>query len=430
MPLVEQVKSYIYLGHGADVSLVNNKSVPKGSTLSTIAEAGIAADLAASLNLCNITYEHKDLLQDPVKNKRVLRDMFLGKNTQTGYKEELSRGRYHFKNEDSLYKDKFCDFFFKFGEEDNIAMFRSGFYEIIDGLELPRLIEGSLFDSASINVPKDGYVRREDIERIYAGSLYPTAQQIIQELESYDPIPFSIFQQAVRKVAIWNVSQLMDKYPGNHYYFVCRSPLTELSEENYNALSKERAASRNEDDDTNPHSWLLEHNFKRTITRIYNRVSSRPTKTPYKSMLGYIKWLFNKFNTLGEKMEQVNVTIQMLNKALEQNKFRESDMDIELIKLIHESQHHGATEYINYSTLIDRILTELYGEHSYRDHTRSRFMIVSSFRRFIEEKGQVNEALKRIVIATIKVIGDDPSDQELYELIQQSKQYKIEDSNT
>ena len=43
MPLVGQVKSYIYLGHGADVSLVNNKSVPKGSTLSTIAEAGIAA---------------------------------------------------------------------------------------------------------------------------------------------------------------------------------------------------------------------------------------------------------------------------------------------------------------------------------------------------------------------------------------------------
>jgi hypothetical protein len=153
---------------------------------------------------------------------------------------------------------------------------------------------------------------------------------------------------------------------------------------------------------------------------------------PYKFRLGYIKHCFTKFNTVRTKVEEVNIAIQMLNKALKQNKFRESDMDAELLELIHESQNHGATEYMNYSRLIGRILTELYGEHSaiYKDHVRSRFMIVSSFRRFIEEKGQVGEALKRIVRATIKVIGNDQSDPELYELIQLSKQYKIENSNT
>ena len=172
--------------------------------------------------------------------------------------------------------------------------------------------------------------------------------------------------------------------------------------------------------------WLFEHNFKRTITKIFNKTSTIGG-APYKFMLGYIKNDFKKFNKFGEKRDSVNVAIEILNEALTQNKFRESDIDSELIKLIHESQLYGATQYMKYSSLINRILIELYGEQSemYNDHTRSRYMIISSFHRFIEEKGEVGEALKRIVRATINVFEEYPEDDpELIELIEKAKQYR------
>jgi len=85
-------KTYIYLGHGGEVSLTDNAVVPQNCTLSTISESGINSYISNMLQLCNTIATHKNTVLNPTKpsNFKKLSKLFHGKqNDKTYFRHKL-----------------------------------------------------------------------------------------------------------------------------------------------------------------------------------------------------------------------------------------------------------------------------------------------------------------------------------------------------
>jgi len=155
---LNMVKTYIYYGHGKELSITNDKQVPSGCTLSTISESGIQSYLVALFALGNLAIDYTELLNDPIANKQELklkcRGIGLFEPTSP-IGEKLIEGAYHLKERDFWYKDKHCNFLLAFSDTGKIEIHRSGLYEINQpGVDLPRTVMNSIRDNALVTIEK------------------------------------------------------------------------------------------------------------------------------------------------------------------------------------------------------------------------------------------------------------------------------------
>ena len=410
--------SFIYLGHGSELSLTNNKKVPTDCTLSTITEAGLPGYLSATLQLCNIFRSHRQMLNNPIEHKAELKQHFLGK--QSAYHRELLEGKFHLKREGLKYKNKFCDFLLAFDlPDDKIALFRSGLYDInTPGLELPMLEEGDIYDGSSITADKSGFISVEHIRILYKDSLYPSIDAILEYITA-DAIPYSTFVAAVQRAATMDIDQLMHEFPGNHYYFICRTPTRQLEPNNYRQLRLERANSHpgeNEPVDFNNNTLSGKHNFEAKISELYFELyKERDT-----NML-HIKDDINRFlESEGREARHINTIILAINESLVNREFNEDDIDEEFLDLIKRCGVYGVkyiyTMNASYKHMVERIMNEVYRQRirikKYRDLKYALDNIKSVFKLFIEsgkEEGYVNHMIQ-ILNDTLPYYSMDESD--------------------
>ena len=86
------IKTYVYLGHGMELSLTNDEIVPDNCTLSTIAESGLSGYAKSLLHLCNEIETNKDMVMDPIKHFSTLKRIYRGEHTpHARHKRELHR---------------------------------------------------------------------------------------------------------------------------------------------------------------------------------------------------------------------------------------------------------------------------------------------------------------------------------------------------
>ena len=226
--------TYVYLGHGRE--LLDQQEVLPGCTLSTIAESGVASDLRSVLNLCNLSTVHRNIVTRPKEHYDRLHTLFSGNQFSNtfSHKRMLQEGEYHLKEEGDPYKNLYCDFVFKFDKGNHMyALLRSGLYNIeIPRLKLPILKEDDIYDHVSINIDSRVGLTFGNIKQLYHGCVYPDLDTILSNitLETQNPsmaddiiVPYRVFQAAVHKTVTLNVDGLMERFKGNHYFFVCRT---------------------------------------------------------------------------------------------------------------------------------------------------------------------------------------------------------------
>ena len=99
-------KTYIYLGHGREIILEKDgeyvpamSTVPHNCTLSTIAESGLGSDVRSVLNLCTVSQQNPEMLQNPLAHLNELNRKFSGREYGNSYvhKQRLLEGQYHLK---------------------------------------------------------------------------------------------------------------------------------------------------------------------------------------------------------------------------------------------------------------------------------------------------------------------------------------------
>jgi hypothetical protein len=227
--------TYIYLGHGGEKTLVGDTYVPANCTLSTIAESGIPGNLESTLMLCTLSGTHKQLVSHPVENYAELFDKFKDSERMTGvHHQYLNEGEFHVKLPGEPYLNKSSDFLFEF-KKDKIMLFRSGLYNIATpGLNLPRLEGDNVYDQASITLAANGVITIANIKELYRGCVYPNIRDILENIRTSvkgiditndeSIMPYRVFRMALKEVVKKiDVAQLMEMFPGNHYFFVCRT---------------------------------------------------------------------------------------------------------------------------------------------------------------------------------------------------------------
>jgi hypothetical protein len=267
--LKKTIPTYIYLGHGHELTHIPDKKVIPECTLSTITDSSLPANLEHLLLLCNLAQTNKDMVTNPVKYYKELYDLYKGEqyNNQFQHKHKLLEGDYHLKEEGDDYQNKICSFILEFNNKKGkniVSIFRSGLYDIrTPGLQLPTLDGGEIFDKSSIDVDKGVGLTVANIKQLYSGCVYPNIEDIltnvkinfnqrslpesrIDELNDTHVIPFSVFKYAVHDTVNMDVSQLMERFPGNHYFFICREPTKDKEfKDSYSEILAQRQISKN-----------------------------------------------------------------------------------------------------------------------------------------------------------------------------------------
>jgi hypothetical protein len=345
-------KTYIYIGHGDELLDSKRLTVPDNCTLSTITEVGFQVHFSHVLNLCDIAKKHKDLLNDPVPNKKELSRLIHGGNANYADKDDL-RGSYNIKSQGDKYRDKICDFLANFviPETNQVAIFRSGLYDIDDiDSEFPGLPDGNIIQRAVITFDRADGISIKNIRNIYKNSLYPTVDSILQNLtfengNLYDPIvSYEDFIRSVKKETGMTVSQLMDERPGNHNYFLCRQFPDQLNLNQLNALNRERDESRNRSNYL-PVNQTREQNFVKLMHKIYYELTGHKTSS-YKTIFTYIEAIFSEFINRDMGVTDVNIIISKINSALEKNEINIKVIDKILLRLMVKTHSKGSIKLV------------------------------------------------------------------------------------
>ena len=234
--------TYVYLGHASDLLIPHETepsswvpwrmTIPAGCTYATISQSGETAKMASILNLNRLSSspETKMMLMHPDVNYEDLSILTTGQDTND---EILQRGEYHFKTGGQPYTNRHTDFLLRFPlEGGSVKVYRSGLYNIEEGINPPL---PTLTDDITI-IPPEG-VTIEVIKNIYAGSLFPTPEDVAQKIKEMMHMEdiaekwfnLRLFNVGVLSEAIYqlvsniNQSELFQRYPGNHFNFACRS---------------------------------------------------------------------------------------------------------------------------------------------------------------------------------------------------------------
>jgi hypothetical protein len=229
--------TYIYLGHGNDILLKKDgdyvpaiRTIPDNCTLSTITESGLGSDLRSILNLCTISQQHPEMLNNPMSHLNELNRKFNGREYRNSFehKKRLLEGQYHLKVAGKPFINKYCDFLFEFKLDDTtVALFRSGLYDISTVTKpLPVLSAGKVYDTSSFNINIKEGITKDVIVAVYDESIYPTSHAILEYIsKTHDiekNIPYKVFVRAVRNVVVDDLYDILYELPGHHYFFGCK----------------------------------------------------------------------------------------------------------------------------------------------------------------------------------------------------------------
>jgi hypothetical protein len=243
------IKSYLYLGHGKEIielidSTLTHKVqiVFKNCTISTLTKTGLPSKLQQVLRFNELSLKHTELLDDPVKNFNII-DTFL--RGPENYKSDVLKNVvFNVHVEDEKFIDKHCGFLFEFKFfPGKVTLYKSGLYEV--GSNVPQLENSNYKDLAIATIDPTGTISMEIIVEMYRDSIYPTLktikhtifhllndehvkfnivpENIEENIDISAEIPYELFCRAVRISCTKTVFELMQKYPGNHYFLPCRS---------------------------------------------------------------------------------------------------------------------------------------------------------------------------------------------------------------
>jgi len=404
--------TYVYLGHGFEFSHKPDKEVPPGCTLSTITESSMGANIESVLLLCSLARTNKEMVTQPEKYYRELFDLYKGSqyNNTFQHKRALMEGELHLNKAGDKYQNKSSTFILDFHNKKGkgiISLFRSGLYDLsTPGLELPRIDGGEIFDKSSIDIKQSG-LTVGNIRDLYKGCVFPNIDDILENVKKdlntmyrhRQPdlmvdtltddmlIPFRIFQYAMSTSANMNVDQLMEKFPGNHYFFICRNPREDLEfAQPYENVLQHRQLSKNRAEamlgkpivPTASHGLTLkaQQHFRRQLQEVFNTHFKGDNKDfisqEYSGFMNVIKEeFFDIFirdkgypvNRKGEPMPEItemcNAIIQKINDELRIHEHTYVHIDHGLLDLIRQSQEfETATRFELDKEILDSILNK------------------------------------------------------------------------
>jgi hypothetical protein len=235
---------FLYLGHGTEiidvvdgVSCPRIKTIPKECTLSTLTKTGLSSKLQQVLRFNEFSMKHPEYLADPVSHFDKIEKFLKGPD---GHKyPELKRTIFHLHTEDQPFIEKECDFLFAFFLGHAVRLYKSGLYPI--GSNVPQLENKNYQELALAEIDPAGNIPIDLIDAMYSESIYPKLRVIKQNIFHLlkkentnvpnspegsvtidSEIPYDLFVRAVRLSSKKTVSELMKKYPGNHYFLPCR----------------------------------------------------------------------------------------------------------------------------------------------------------------------------------------------------------------
>jgi hypothetical protein len=242
------MSSFLYLGHGTEIiDLVDDtpcpriKTIPKECTLSTLTKTGLSSKLQQVLRFNEFSIKHPEYLADPVSHFHKIEKFLKGPD---GHKyPELKRTIFHLHTEDQPFIEKECDFLFAFFLSRNVRLYKSGLYPV--GSTVPQLENKNYQELALAEIDPTGNIPIELIDAMYSESIYPKLKTIKHNIVHLlkkenanvpnspgspegksitieSEIPYDLFVRAVRLSSKKTVSELMMKYPGNHYFLPCR----------------------------------------------------------------------------------------------------------------------------------------------------------------------------------------------------------------
>jgi hypothetical protein len=358
--------TYVYFGHGRELTLEEDKVVLPGRTLSTITEAGIPSNVASTLNICNQYLLNKAKVSNPTDHYRELYTLFSGSSYPYTFlhKRHLQEGVYHLKTEGEKYSDKSCSFLFDFDKGDVRAILRSGLYNLeTRGLFLPVLQNRNIRDEASVDINPEVGITIENIRRLYRGCVYPNVDEMIssfKDVREDEPIPYPLFVEAINKFGKKNVSELMEEFPGNHYFFVCRDYGDEYAH-SFNTIQERRKGSKemanarlgmNSQMPSHITPLKSRHNFKLIMKKAF---APYLQTSRYNTIIQAAHASFDSFNSKRgdvevEHFEFINKVIRYINESLIKNIFIIQDIDDKLLRQIKQTQDFGALCFIGYKS--------------------------------------------------------------------------------
>jgi hypothetical protein len=204
------MNAYMTLGHGREL-FTEELPVPEGCVYVTFAVCGLVSkDLYRLLNAVSDPHISV-LLADPVKNLRALTAYF-GKSLHVHYpgaKNPTSRTYY---NTSFLplvsWKTRIC------------TLGKSGFYRIggaVSDFSMPDPLPRTQYVSET----DCNDITQEELEHMFAGSLYPTYDMFVKDLDSERSNTYDIVLHNARKFR-FSQAWAFQMFPGVHYNFLCR----------------------------------------------------------------------------------------------------------------------------------------------------------------------------------------------------------------
>jgi hypothetical protein len=211
------MNAYMTLGHGREL-FEEELPVPQGCVYVTFAVCGLVSkDLYRLLNAVRDPHISV-LLADPIKNLRALTTYF-GKSLHVHYpgaKNPTSR---------TYYNTSFLPLVS--WKTDKCTLGKSGFYRIggSSGSSSSSVSDFSMPDP----LPRTQYVSETDcdditqdeLEQIYAGSIYPTYDMFVKDLDPERTNTYDIVIHNARKFR-FSQAWAFQMFPGVHYNFLCR----------------------------------------------------------------------------------------------------------------------------------------------------------------------------------------------------------------
>jgi len=204
------MNTYMTLGHGREL-FVEELPVPQGCVYVTFAICGgVSKDVFRLLNA--IRDPHISLLlADPVKNLRVLTTYF-GKSLHVHYpgaKNPTSR---------TYYNTSFLPLVS--WKTDKCTLGKSGLYRIggsVSDFSMPDPLVRTPYVSES----DCDNITHDELEHMFAGSLYPTYDMFVEDLDPERTNTYDIMIHNARKFR-YSQAWAFQMFPGVHYNFLCR----------------------------------------------------------------------------------------------------------------------------------------------------------------------------------------------------------------
>ena len=382
------------------------RTVPPGCVYVTIAKTGLNSSLVSVMNLIkiNLSRETRPYLDDPVLHYNKLSMLAAGYD-KTAADPVLSLNDLHLKREGEEFINNACDFVFSFDHGHLKYLYKSGLYDMSKTMTsyLPTYKHNNEHPTFNHTIQHKFVIDTrvgidfKTIKAIYKDSLFPTSKAIVKELKtvmgirsrppkrassapnrtsrssasrtkstskskkSYNNveldldldstlIPYSTFVTAVKKIVKGETGfSLMEKFPGNHYNFVCRAISQHIEPEK---MILRRAQSNNRANRNGNRAEYIGHkranpilNFRSFLERFMTddtRMTFGKTRLTisYKFLFEHLTSMLTSYLTSATPRYNLILTIdhfiEDLNRAIGSGEFTMKEVPDEVIRKLSE----------------------------------------------------------------------------------------------